>query len=75
VITELGLMFPTPAVVKPERLSPRVSESSDASTSDSSQTGFQVCDFRVSCIGVKLITYTGCFILRTLKKQMMFDYY
>jgi hypothetical protein len=35
-------MFPAPAVVKPDRLSPRVSESSDASTSDSSQSGFPV---------------------------------
>nr|SVE76532.1 EOG090X0A55 [Daphnia longispina] len=40
VMTDLGLMFPAPAVVKPDRLSPRVSESSDASTSDSSQSGF-----------------------------------
>nr|SVE75272.1 EOG090X0A55 [Daphnia dolichocephala] len=39
--TDLGLMFPVPAVVKVDRLSPRVSESSDASTSDSSQLGFQ----------------------------------
>lgn len=42
VMTDLGLMFPAPAVVKPDRLSPRVSESSDASTSDSSQSGFPV---------------------------------
>lgn len=41
-MTDLGLMFPAPAVVKPDRLSPRVSESSDASTSDSSQSGFPV---------------------------------
>ena len=35
---ESGLKFPTPAVAKVERRSPRVSESSDASTiSDSSQ--------------------------------------
>ncbi|EFX85181.1 hypothetical protein DAPPUDRAFT_313808 [Daphnia pulex] len=40
-MTDLGLMFPAPAVVKQDRLSPRVSESSDASTSDSSQSGFQ----------------------------------
>nr|SVE90658.1 EOG090X0A55 [Daphnia sinensis] len=41
VMTDVGLMFPAPAVVKADRLSPRVSESSDASTCDSSQSGFQ----------------------------------
>nr|SVE74327.1 EOG090X0A55 [Daphnia barbata] len=40
-LTDLGLMFPVPAVVKVDRLSPRVSESSDASMSDSSQLGYQ----------------------------------
>nr|SVE91284.1 EOG090X0A55 [Daphnia sinensis] len=38
VMTDVGLMFPAPAVVKADRLSPRVSESSDASTCDSSQS-------------------------------------
>ena len=43
VMTDLGLMFPSPAVTKTDRLSPRVSESSDASTIDSSHSSFPVC--------------------------------
>nr|CAG4646440.1 EOG090X0A55 [Macrothrix elegans] len=39
--TDLGLKFPVPVVTKSERLSPRVSESSDVSTSDSSHSSFQ----------------------------------
>ena len=42
-MTDLGLMFPSPAVTKTDRLSPRVSESSDASTIDSSHSSFPVC--------------------------------
>nr|CAG4651176.1 EOG090X0A55 [Simocephalus serrulatus]SVE94385.1 EOG090X0A55 [Simocephalus serrulatus] len=44
VMTDLGLMFPAPAVTKIDRLSPRVSESSDASTSDSSHSSCQEFD-------------------------------
>lgn len=41
-MTDLGLMFPIPAVTKTDRLSPRVSESSDASTSESNHSNSQV---------------------------------
>lgn len=55
-MTDLGLMFPAPAVVKQDRLSPRVSESSDASTSDSSQSGFQVIHNQMCCVSALTLT-------------------
>ncbi len=55
-MTDLGLMFPAPAVVKQDHLSPRLSESSDASTSDSSQSGFQVSHTQMFCLSTLMLT-------------------
>jgi len=41
-VTPESLTFSPPVVTKMERLSPRVSESSDLSNSDSSHSSFQV---------------------------------
>lgn len=73
-MTDLGLMFPAPAVIKADRLSPRVSESSDASTCDSSQSGFQVSNIFILFYVLKFITFYAV-ILRSLRKQMMFVFY